>query len=673
MTYPSKLATKSVDLTSRRWQIQGWRPFCWLLRQSIETFDSLAPEYDPLSAVVPGSAHTALRQAGVIPDWNLGRSSIVCEWVEHRHWEFFTDFSAGELPADVPLILHADGLDYSGWVIIDTTIVTTFRGALIRHRFDLTSFLGDGCAHRLSLIFDAPPEEQGQVGKTSLSKFFKPRYNYSWDWCVRLVPVGIFDRLTLVCNPSPVEVIGVTVNTSLDLAVGEITARIQNCQGSPALVKVVLRSEDGKIALEQAAEISGAEGTMRATLSRPALWWPNGQGAQSLYHLEISDGTMGVVLFDSVVGFKHIKWLPCEGAPAHARDMICEINGRPIFLQGVNWTPVDLDYPATSEADYRRLIRLYQEMGCNLLRVWGGGFLEREIFYRLCDEVGLLVWQEFPMSSSGVDNEAPRDPVVIAELEIIATDYIRRRSHHASLLLWCGGNELQSCPEISGGPSAPLTEAHPALDALERVVQREQPGIRFLPTSPSGPVFFAHRAEMGKGIHHHVHGPWDKNSPEADWQDYWSHDDSLLRSETGVTGVSSVNLLERYAGEESIWPPNSDNPWWRHSASWWYQWDMFKAEFKSDETPAACIARFVSLSQARQARFLAIAARNCKQRFPKCAGFIVWMGHDAFPCPTNTSIIDFDRQPKPAYMALREVFRAGQLKDLEPLKPLKTT
>jgi len=654
---PRKTSPRTIDLGSRRWKLQGWRPFYWKARRSLETGGIFSPEFGPFVATVPGSVHDALKKSKVIPDWNMGLNSLACEWVEHRHWEFFMEIKAGEILPDAPVALHAEGLDYSGWILVDTNIVSTFSGALVRHKFDLTKFLRDGKSHRLSIIFDVPPEEQGQIGRTSLSRHFKPRYSFSWDWCVRMVPIGIWDRLSLVCGPSPVVVIGVTTKTADDLKSGEVIVRLQNKGKQTSRIELIVRSKKGGVIRRQASRFGKGMHTVRVSVRNPSLWWPNGNGMQNLYDVEVRELPNGHSLFRGAIGFKQVRWQPCEDAPEGARPLLCEINGRRIFLQGVNWTPARMDYPATPDSDYRRLIRLYQDMGCNVLRVWGGGFLEKEIFYRLCDEAGLLVWQEFPLSSSGIDNDAPRDSGAISALEEIATDYIRRRGHHASLLVWCGGNELQTVAVKSGVPSRPLDEAHPALAALKKIVARENPGVRFFPTSPSGPVFFAHRAEMGKGVHHHVHGPWDTASTEESWRDYWSHDDSLLRAETGVAGTASVGLIKRYAGNEKVWPPTVDNPLWRHSSAWWVQWKIFKKEVM--KAPASTrLACYVALSQERQARFLAIAAQSCKDRFPKCAGFIVWMGHDAFPCPANTSIIDFDHHPKPAYHALRKVFHA---------------
>lgn len=647
-----------LNLSSRPWKLQGWRPFYWQARKSMETGGIFSPEFGPYEARVPDSVQAVLRREGLLPDWNLGRNSLDCEWVEHRHWEFYTEFQAGELRPGEPLFLCADGLDYSGGVLVDCKKVATFHGALIRHRFDLSGHLNDGKAHRLSIVFDSPPEEQGQVGFTSKSRYFKPRYSFSWDWCVRFVPIGIWDSLRLECGDHSLQVAAARTETAADLKSGKIVLRLKNKNARPRPVGLILRSAQGRAILRQTFRLKHGERTLSVPVEKPRLWWPNGLGDPNLYDLEILDPQSKECLFRQKIGFKHVRWTPCANAPAGARNLICEINGQSIFLQGVNWTPIQMDYPSTPDAAYVRLVNLYQKMGCNVLRVWGGGFLEKEIFYRLCDDAGLLVWQEFPLSSSGIDNDAPWNRGAIRELTKIAEDYIRRRQHHASLFLWCGGNELQSLPGQKGKPTRPLDETHPALDALKGVVAREQPDLRFLPTSPSGPVFYAQRDGMGKGIHHHVHGPWDSGyASEEDWKDYWKNDDSLLRSETGVSGAASASLIRRYAGKEKVWPPGFENPLWRHSSAWWLQWKLFRPELKNIP-PARRLARFTDLSRKKQADYLALAARTCKKRFPRCAGFLVWMGHDAFPCPANTSIIDFDHQPKPAYHALKKIFRA---------------
>ena len=387
------------------------------------------------------------------------------------------------------------------------------------------------------------------------------------------------------------------------------------------------------------------------------LWHPDGLGRQPLYtvccRLIGPDGR----IHDEqtrTVGFKHVEWHPCEGAPARADPWICVVNGQSVFLQGVNWTPIRPNFADVSETEYRQRLELYRDLGCNLLRVWGGAYLERECFYRICDELGLLVWQEFPLSSSGVDNWPPEDARSVAEMAGIAASYIERRQHHVSLLLWCGGNELQGGQDGSkAGAGKPVDASHPLIARLEQVVAEKDPGRRFLPTSSSGPRFGARAADFGKGLHWDVHGPWKLPGTMAEWAEYWAGDDALFRSETGAPGASSAEIIRRYRGSLSDMPGTADNPLWRRT-SWWIEWPTFVQE--QGREPAS-LEEFAGWSQARQAKAIAIAARACKGRFPRCGGFIVWMGHDSFPCTANTAIVDFDGNPKPAALALKEVFR----------------
>ncbi|MBA3847310.1 MAG: hypothetical protein H0X45_11805 [Planctomycetes bacterium] len=638
-----------IDLHSLSWSLSGWRPYSWQLRRSMETGGWCQHDAGPFPATLPNSVHGVLRAVGVLPDWNVGLQSRDCEWVEHRHWEFTTLLAAGTVPAGEPVRLEADGLDYSGWIVVDAQIVATFSGALIRHRFDLTPWLGDGKAHHLSLVFDAAPAEQGQIGFTSRSTLFKPRFSYGWDWCVRLAPAGVWDALSLVVGRHAVSAIRTTSHLSDDHALGTVSATVHVRDGGARVIARVAR--DGTTVVQEPMMLAPGVQTIALRVDRPELWWPNGHGAQPLYEVTLHEVGVGepreVVRLRT--GFKRVTWRVADGQPADSQPWIMAVNGREIFIQGVNWTPMNLDWHGDSEDDYRRLIGMYVELGLNVLRVWGGAYLERARFYDLCDEAGLLVWQEFPQSSSGIDNWSPEEPAVIDRLCAIARDYIRRRAHHACTLLWCGGNELQAEQGKKVGCGVLLTLAHPALAALARVVDEEDPGTRFVPTSPSGPRFMANEDDVGKGLHAHVHGPWNFDGPMENWRRTWAKDDSGMRSETGLPSASSAAIIRKFAGDQQPWPASRTNPYWLHASSWWIL----------DLPDAKDLEQYVALSQERQAEGLAIAAGRCKERFPACGGFIVWMGHDCFPCCANTAIIDFERQPKPAYLALQRVFRGA--------------
>ncbi|HEY1683151.1 MAG TPA: glycoside hydrolase family 2 TIM barrel-domain containing protein [Tepidisphaeraceae bacterium] len=640
-----------LQLAKMDWQLRGFRPAYWFSRNGLETTGPWEADVPPLPAIVPGSVQTALRKVGKLPDWNVGQNSFLCQWVEHFQWEFFVDLSAIKVGEEDSVWLHCEGLDYSGWIGIDGKRVSHFRGAFEPHRFNLTKFLHDGKLHRLSILFDLPPEEQGQAGWTTKTKYFKPRFNFSWDWTPRFVPIGIWDSLWLEVGPVQPRVVKAICSLAEDLQTGRVDVEMESDRDVTDVTISVSRA--GKIVGRKDATLNYGRQTISLDNLSVEPWFPNGYGKQPLYELTVESAQE--VVDRRTIGFKRVEWQANPGAPADAENLLCVINAVPIFLQGVNWTPIRIDYHDIRAAEYRKRIDLYKKMGCTVLRVWGGAYLEREIFYDLCDRAGVLVWQEFPLSSSTGDSATPTDPAAIMDLIGIARQYIRRRGHHPSKLLWCGGNELQTRPD-NDGKSRPLQADDPCLAALKKVVEQEDPQTKFLPTSPTGRVFYAHLNDFGSGELSHVHGPWNHRGTWEEAVEYWSKDDSSFRSECGMPSAQSMALMKKYGKGMKLWPPAKDNPYWTHTSLFWLPKEQFAEQLRGLKGEAA-LKKLVAITEDWQTRILQLAAQSCKARFPRCSGFIVWMGHDCFPCPINTSIIDFAGKPKPVYEAIKKVFR----------------
>ena len=644
------------SLSSCPWRLSGWSPYLWQFARSMETGIAHQAEHPPIEASVPGSVQAALRGAGLIPDWNHGLNTRQCEWVENRHWIYETDIPDEWLAPGANVRLRAMGLDYSGWVYVNGREAGRFVGTFLPHTFNLTPHLKES-GNRLFIVFDCPPRWLGQSGYTSEMTEWKPRFNYTWDWTARLVQIGVWDDLRLDVVDGP-ELGAVRIETGVEDGRGTLAFRSEGDGPAAGTVRVALE-RDGEVV--RAEEVSAGDfGQGIAWAGLPVdLWWPNGEGEQPLYTLRVTLRDESGTAHDEMVcrvGFHRVEWQPCEGAPDGADPWLCVVNGRPVFLQGVNWTPIRPNFADVPDDEYRKRLELYRDLGMNVLRVWGGAFLEKPVFYDICDELGLFVWQEFPLSSSGIDNWPPEHPTAIAEMAEIARSYVRRRRHHASLLLWCGGNELQG--DLDGsktGGGKPCDLSHPMLARIGEVVSEEDASHRYLPTSSSGPRFTADEKDFGKGLHWDVHGPW---LPEGDllgaWARYWQNDDALFRSETGSPGASPADIIREYRGECDDIPGTADNPLWRRT-SWWIEWPYCATELGREPKS---LEEYVAWSQARQAQALATAARACKARFPACGGFILWMGHDSFPCTANTAIVDFHARPKPAALALADIFRA---------------
>jgi beta-mannosidase len=658
------------NLSTLDWRLTGWHPYFWVGPLAAETPLTLYPDIPPLPARVPGSVQATLREAGLLPDWNVGVRSRECEWVENRHWSFETALPADWCAGPGRKLLRCEGLDYQGVVLVNGRRAGDFCGTYTPHEFDLTDLLADG-ENRLAIVFTDNPRSLGQVQYTSQITEMKERFSYIWDWCPRLVQIGIWDAITLEVREHDA-ITSLRLYADYDAASGRGTVIVEaQCEVAQAQgLEVIVQGPQAEVAhvvapvaaaphppaplsLRERGELISAEVPVPGAVEP---WWPNGLGEQPLYlvRCRLLDEDRAILDEEArIVGFRQVEWKPCQDAPEGAEPWICCVNGQDLFLQGANWVPIRPNFADVTEDDYRLRLTLYRDLGFNLLRVWGGAVLEREVFYRLCDELGLLVWQEFPLSSSGLDNWPPEDPAVISQWAQIAESYVERRQHHPSLLLWCGGNELQGASDGGkAGIGKPIDVSHPMAAALGAVVRRLDPTRRFLPTSSTGPRFMADASEFGQGLHHDVHGPWNWSGDLQGWRAYWDRDDALFRSETGMPGAEAADLIRQYADGMEL-PADRSNPFWMHTGGWWIQWEDYLREGGDPES----LDVFVVWSQLRQAHALAHAAAACKRRFPRCGGFMLWMGHDCYPCPVNTAIIDFLGRPKPAAEAVGKVFK----------------
>ena len=642
------------DLGKLDWRLSGFVPEIWRMDSSMEIGASPNAEIPAIPARVPGSVQSALRDAGLLPDWNVGLNYRDCEWVENRHWVYETRIPDEWIRTGLTHRLNCLGLDYSGEVYLNAKLVGEFEGSHIPHVFDLTPHLAEK-DNALRIVFLTPPRWLGQFGRTSEMKEWKVRFNYTWDWTARLVQTGIWDAISLeVTDCSEIQGLRCWTDADADTSTGSLNVMASVSAADGGSLECIL-SHDGQIVRRDTAPVTtftdSLVGISWADIP-VSLWWPNMHGDQPLCDLTVrllgEDGSE-LDRVERRVGFKHVNWLGCEDAPEEADPWICEVNGKPIFLQGVNWVPPLPNFADVSESRYRKLLELYRDLGLNVLRVWGGAILEKQCFYDLCDELGIMVWQEFPLSSSGVDNYPPDDAKSVEEQAVIARSYIIRRQHHASLLLWSGGNELM---KLDG---TPVGFEHPMMARFKEIADELDPVHRLVPTSASGPTEWVTPGTWGQGIHWDVHGPWkaDGNLAEG-WSEFWASDDSLFRSETGAPGCSSAEMISRFAGELDVMPATPENPLWRRTSTWWIEWGQFVAEVGRDPES---LEEYVAWSQERQKQALVIAARRCKERFPACGGIILWMGHDCFPCTANTSVVDFDCEPKPVAVALADIFR----------------
>lgn len=647
---------EAMDLERLEWRLEGWRQWDWKLINTIEASAVRRPDIGPMPARVPGSVRGALVSAGIVVDPYHGTQSRNSEFIENRHWIY-----RAVLPQDIPdgkSVLRFESLDGVGEAWLGSRRLGGFRNTHRAVSFAIES-AQDLRGEELTLIFLTVPDELGQIGWTSKMRAWKPRFNYGWDWIPRIVQIGPAKAITLQTAVDPF-IDSIVVSTEFvpgatyPLGSGSVTATVRwVCANAGASLRISVSNGAGDRLATLAHELPTADGELTTTvtdLNVESWWGTRSHGAPKLYSVvvELLEADSSVAdRSKRRVGFRLLSWHSNPGAPSNAEPWLLHVDGVPTFVQGVNWVPLRPDYADVPDHMYRERLTTYRDLGVNMVRVWGGASLERNTFYDLCDELGLLIWQDLPLSSSGIDNAPPRDASFVEEFADIASDYALQLVHRPCLAMWCGGNELAG---LAGEdpPGTPLDFEHPALSAAHDAIRRVDASRRILPASPSGPRYVAEEREFGQGLHHDVHGPWANAGSRDEWLRFWRSDDALFRSEVGIAGASDVSLLERY---ELIAASPSDDVFdvWRHSAAWWL--DETDRPTSTDD-----IHNWVAGSQTRQAELMSDAASASKARFPRCGGFIVWMGHDTFPCPVSLAIIDFDGTVKPVGHALAKVF-----------------
>lgn len=648
----------TIHLNGDDWKLTGWWKNQWRLLSNMELGISPISAVPTISAKVPGAAQADLMKAGMLADPNYGVDSTLGEWVNNREWFYDKEFS---IPGDVQgekFILCFDGLDYHGEIYLNGKKLTEFYGMFIPVEVDVTGIIRRNASNYLRVVFYTDPEVDGQIGYSSRIRILKSRFNYVWDWCPRIVPVGIWDDVYLkVYNYVRITDFFPKAAADVESKTGKISVNTEITADMSGEYEFIYRiSQNGKefMAKSVTENLVAAKQHVSHEISVKdiELWWPNNSGEQPLYDIELTVISKNGRTCDRAskrIGFRNAEFVQNEDAPDGAMPYTLVLNGRRIFLRGVDWVPISPLYGSVTRDDYRNYLQRFKDMNCNILRVWGGAILEKKDFYDICDEMGIMVWQEFPQSSSGLDNTPPDDPDLLEELKKVSAVFIKRRRHHASHIIWCGGNELM------WENFKPVNENHINIKMLKDLVEEMDPGKYFLPSSASGPVFVAKEEDFGKGVHHDVHGPWNYMG-EPDHYRFFNGDDSLFRSETGCPGISRLEALEKYRGNFNVWPPDERNHYWVHRGSWWLQMEQLTKLFGEWKDTGEEIGQYVMASRFIQAEALRYAAEATRRREPASSGFIIWMGNEPFPNNANTSVIEYDGTPKPAYYWVKNAF-----------------
>ena len=651
-----------ISLNGSNWRLKGFYGEDWLFRKAHLPGDPEQRGWIP--ATVPGSVQQDLWQAGEVPNPYFERNSLQIEWSAARSWVYQRSFQAGpgwQNPAGTRARLRFKGVDYDAHFFLNGQALGEHHSMYTPVSFEVGPLLNWNADNQIAVVIDTARVEWPQLGYTSRVRTLKARMNYWWDFCPRFVHQGIWDSVdVLISGPAAIEDVWVhpvceeggrsaRVQTSIEISLLE-TARVEvTCQitfqGQPVAQQTsIQRLKEG---------ISRV--TLESLLDQPELWWPNGFGPQNLYSAEVTarvideedekhESDRRAVAF----GIREIIFVPNEGAASDARPYTLTVNGQRIYIRGWNWVPADALYGVERPARLQHLLGLARNAHVNLLRVWGGGLIEKDSFYDLCDRYGILVWQEFIQSSSGMDNNAPEDPEFVGWVAGEARQIVKGRRNHPSLAIWCGGNELMTADNV------PLTDAHPMMAVLKAVVEAQDPGRAWVTTSASGPYASNNleQARKAPDTLHDVHGPWEYQGLQKQY-DLYNGTTSLFHSEFGAEGLTNLRALNAIIAPEHQWPVSLDNPVWMHLAAWWVKEKPWQ-EFFGELTDLRSVQRATQFTQFEGVRYAIEANRR---RSFRNSGSMPWQFNEPYPMASCTSAVDYFGVPKPLYYGARAAYR----------------
>lgn len=403
-----------------------------------------------ISATVPSAVQLDIAKAEKYEPLFYAENWRNYAWMEDKYYTYRTRFKKPDFKADEKLYFVSKGIDYQFEIFLNDEKIFQQEGMFTCVNVDLTAKLKKENI-LLIKVFPAPKLHSEPVDRTQASHAAKPAVSYGWDWHPRVVPLGIWDETFLeIRKNSFVKDVYVDYQLNNDFTEAAISLNVTGENLRNTKYAWLLRNNEGNTV----AKLDGLNESdcysAQTTLAKPRLWWTHDHGEPYLYHSEFqlynSTGEI-IQTVTAKIGFRRIRLLLNEGAgiepegfpkTRRVNPIQVELNGRKIFCKGTNWVNPEI-FPGTLTRErYGKLISLAKEANFNILRVWGGGIVNKESFFDLCDETGILVWQEFPLAC----NNYPDDDHYLDVLQQESTAIVTRLRKHASLAIWCGGNEL---------------------------------------------------------------------------------------------------------------------------------------------------------------------------------------------------------------------------------------
>lgn len=625
-------------------------------------------------ARVPGCVHLDLMNAGLIDDPVSGVNSLKARWVEESIWAYRREFTVDELLEGGHAWLRFETLDLNAKIYVNGKWVGSHQNAFMPCRCDIAEQLRVGknwiTVIIESGIIEAGDKEAGSLGNQNHYAFSKrlhkshwlrkPAYQFGWDWTARLGNVGISGNVSLEITERTVRVDQIVPLVQLDenLTDADIALRcyVENLADSSSSISIVASIPELKIDEELTLNVSPGEQVveLKFPVSGFDLWHPNGAGEAKLYELDVSvktDKGDSLKVEEKRIGFRLIEFFQGKH-PDSGNYCMLKVNQRPLFLKGANWVPADMLIARIDDERYETLIERALEANFNFIRVWGGGLYESERFYELCDQHGLVVWQDFAYACA---KYPLNDDELFTNAKAEARYQVGRLAEHPSLAVWCGNNEMECGNWHWGYDQGTIYPDYAFFHlTLPRILQEEDPTRYYQPSSPFSPDRQS-PARNDMGDQHN----WTVSLEHSDYRKF-SELECRMMTEGGYLGPNSLKTMHDCfpkAEEGKI----LDFAWRHHdnSVDSWHNPSLPNTGFQDHtgiDIRSLDIEAYTYLGGFMHGEAMSSFIENFRRRAFDSSAACFWMYNDCWPAARSWTIVDYYCRRTPAFWAVKRSF-----------------
>jgi beta-mannosidase len=643
---------------------------------------------DLFPAKVPGSVHTDLMANKLIGDPYYRLNEKDLQWIDKKNWDYRTIIYADDkiLSRDrVELVF--EGIDtYStimlnGEVLLHTdnmfrTYVVDVTGKLKPEDNELWVSLESPTARGLEelkkfgfqLAADNDQSESGEMGSDRVSPYVrKAPYHFGWDWGPRLVTSGIWRPVVLrAWNGARIDNLDiVTVELLKEKADLIVKVEIEVLEGGEYKMKI---SGDSSPRAGVPFEASGTwnlepgTNSMEVSLSinDPKLWQPNGLGDPNLYNFKVELLKENEVIDSKEIktGLRTARLVKDPDPDGKGKSFYFEVNGKPVFAKGANYIPNDIFLNRVTPGQYEFIIRSAADAHMNMLRVWGGGIYENDIFYDLCDKYGIMVWQDFMFACAMY----PGNDEFLENVRLEAIENVKRLRNHPCIVLWCGNNEIEAAwgpydekrgwgwkQRYTAEQREIIWKAYDTLfhKILPNVIQEEDPDRPYWHSSPSAGMGQLASYETTSGDMHYW-GVW-QGQPVSDFRKYRAR----FMSEYGFQSFPEFNSVKKYTVSEDYNIESEVMMSHQRSGIGNLRIRQYMAE---DYEVPVDFEQFLYVGQLLQAEAIKLAIESHRAGMPYCMGSLYWQINDCWPVASWSSIDYYGKWKALQYFA-KEAFK----------------